>query len=213
MEEWRDIKGYEGIYQVSNEGRIKSLERYVNGNGRNQCQKLIKEKILNGTVCPYGYLAVTLHDENGQKQYKIHRLVAETFIPNPENKPQIDHINTITNDNRVSNLRWCTPTENTHNPITLDRIVKARQSDDFRKLISKLLKGRTFSDETIKKMSDARKGVGCVKVNQYSKDGVYIATYNSIDEARGKLGLCSGDICRCCKGIRKTCGGFVWKYA
>lgn len=213
MEEWRDIEGYEGIYQVSNEGKIKSLERYVGVNGRNQCMKHIKEKILGGCLNQYGYKIVTLHNENGQKKYLIHRLVAEAFIPNLDNKPDIDHINTVRTDNRAENLRWCTPKENVNNPITYERILKERQSEKHRKVVSKANKGKVLTEETKKKISESQKGIGCISINKFSLDGKLITTYSSIDEAAKELGIFSGDICRCCKRTRKTCGGFKWGYA
>lgn len=103
---WTDIKGYEGLYQVSNLGRVKSL-------------KCNREKILK--PFRYGeYIAVELLKEKGKKgkSRAIHRLVAEAFIDNSENKREVDHINTIKSDNRVENLRWVTPKENMNNPLT-----------------------------------------------------------------------------------------------
>lgn len=109
-EEWRDIKGYEGYYQVSNMGRVKSLERKIK---RSRCgDATIKSKILKlwdtKDYYPYAHLCVC----NKRKLIKIHRVIAETFIPNPENKPCINHINGKKNDNRVENLEWCTYSEN-----------------------------------------------------------------------------------------------------
>ena len=105
MEEWRDIEGYEGIYQISNEGRVKSL-------------KYNKAKILKYGINRNGYKYVVLSKDNTPKLKKVYRLVAEAFIPNIDNKPCIDHCNTIRTDDRVCNLRWCTYKENMNNEIT-----------------------------------------------------------------------------------------------
>ena len=99
-EVWKDIQGYECLYQVSNLGRVKSLRR-------SKIRKLCKDR--------GGYLCVSLKKHGTVKLCKVHRLVAIAFIPNPENKPQVDHINRIRNDNRVCNLRWVTNTENQYN--------------------------------------------------------------------------------------------------
>lgn len=95
MEEWRDVAGYEGLYQVSNLGKIKMIKR-----GRN--------KILIGRKRGKGYISVTLTKKGcPNKDYYVHRLVAAAFIPNPLNLPQINHINFNKADNSVSNLEWC----------------------------------------------------------------------------------------------------------
>lgn len=117
MEEWRDIKGYEGVYQVSNIGRVKSLPRivfYKDGRIRHN-----KERVFSLTYKD-GYTEVRLHKDHDRKGrlYKVHVLVAQAFIPNKENKPYIDHINTIRDDNRVENLNWVTHKENMNNPIS-----------------------------------------------------------------------------------------------
>ena len=110
IEVWKDVKNYEGYYIVSSMGKVKSLDRIVLGkNGAScfRCGKL-KSSVTNGG----GYLQVLLSKNNKLKSCRIHRLVAEAFIPNPDNLPCIDHINTIRTDNRVSNLRWVTQKEN-----------------------------------------------------------------------------------------------------
>ena len=105
---WKPVVGFEGLYEVSSLGRIKSLSKYTYSKGYPQ---LRKEKILS--PCKTGkyrnYLTVKLNDRHN---YKVHRLVAEAFIPNPENKPQINHIDGNTGNNIVTNLEWCTNDEN-----------------------------------------------------------------------------------------------------
>lgn len=110
MEIWKDIKEYEGLYQVSNLGRVKSLNY----------KRMGKEKILKSTK-RNNYPFVVLCKDGSPQNYYIHRLVAQAFIPNPDNKPCIDHINTDRTDNRVENLRWCTQKENCNNPITIEK--------------------------------------------------------------------------------------------
>lgn len=106
MEEWKDIKGYEGLYQVSSDGRVKSLEKSYNvGYGGIKHQD---EFIMSPSIVGNGYLHVTLC-KDGKKRYKrIHRLVAEAFIPNPENYPVINHKDENPKNNNVENLEWCT---------------------------------------------------------------------------------------------------------
>lgn len=112
MEEiWKDIKGYEGLYQISNFGNIKSL---VGWNGNKYIKKYYKrEKILKKSFSTTGYLKIGLKKDGKFKNYKVHRLVAEAFIPNPCNYPIINHINGNKIDNRIENLEWCTYSYNT----------------------------------------------------------------------------------------------------
>ena len=105
MEEiWKDIEGYEGLYQVSNFGRVKSLERWRKGNGKSV---LVKGKIKCPRDNGRGYYVVNLYKNNQRKVEYIHRLVAMAFIPNPNNLPQVNHKSEIKNDNSVGNLEWC----------------------------------------------------------------------------------------------------------
>lgn len=102
---WKDIEEYKGIYQVSNMGRIKSLERLTNG--KLGSVKIHLEKILTPLNLTKGYQGVRLYKDYIGKTLKIHRIVAKTFICNPNNLPQVNHINGNKKDNKVSNLEWC----------------------------------------------------------------------------------------------------------
>ena len=111
MEIWKDIPGYEGLYQASTLGNIRSLDKIV-PKWNKPYKRKVKGKILKKNLINGGYLAISLHKNKEQKSYKISRLIAKTFIPNPNNKPEVNHINSIRTDDRVSNLEWCTRSEN-----------------------------------------------------------------------------------------------------
>lgn len=106
-EEWRDIKGYDGKYQVSNHGRVRSLE-YHNTKG------IKRIGILKPALDKKGYKRCALSKNNILRTFKVHRLVAETYIPNPFNYPQVNHIDGNKQNNNVDNLEWC---NNSHNQL------------------------------------------------------------------------------------------------
>ena len=105
-EVWQDIQGYSGIYQVSTLGRIRSLKKG-------------KIKLLKPYINNMGYAVLSLYANHKQKTYHVHKLVAETFLVKVDGKNYIDHINGIKTDNRIDNLRWCTPKENANFELSI----------------------------------------------------------------------------------------------
>ena len=110
-EVWRDIEGFEGLYQVSDQGRVKSF-------------KWNKERFLKPSMDKDGYLLVTLCAGGKPKTLKVHRLVCEAFHENPDNKPQVNHINEDKVDNRACNLEWCTCKQNVNHGSRNERVSK-----------------------------------------------------------------------------------------
>lgn len=114
---WKDIEGYEGLYQVSNLGRVKRLKgKYMS-----------KERILKPCENNTGYLQVHLCKNSKSKFYKVHRLVALAFIQNPENKQQVNHIDETKLNNVVSNLEWVTAKENNNHGTRIERSIISNQ--------------------------------------------------------------------------------------
>ncbi len=110
MEEiWKDIKGYEGLYQVSNLGRVKSLDRYVNYKNKS---KAVRKGVIRKAKIGKGYFLINLSKDGVKRFFLVHRIVAETFLENPSSKKTVNHINGIKTDNTVNNLEWSTYSEN-----------------------------------------------------------------------------------------------------
>ena len=186
MEEWRDIKGFEGYYQVSNLGRVKSLPReirYANGGSRKN-----DGGILTPRTKGKGYLGVSLSNDKEQVSKSVHRLVAEAFIPKPNRELAINHINGIKTDNRIENLEWTSYRENNlHAYHSLGR--KAPMD------------GRTGKSSPYS------------KIVYQIQDGKVINTFFGVREAERITGIGSSHISKACRGIQKTAGGFRWQYA
>lgn len=122
-EEWRDIEGYEGLYQVSDQGRVKSLERtFIDKSGRKQT---VKERILKPNVVGGGYLIVELCAGGKRKRLRVHRLVGEAFLPRAEGKDAINHKDEDKTNNNVWNLEWVSHKENCNFGTRNERIAKA----------------------------------------------------------------------------------------
>lgn len=103
MEEWKDIVGYEGRYQVSNLGRVKSLKRKVGVKNRSTPEKILKEHLQKE-----GYYTVVLYKNGEPRRLSVHRIVAEAFLYNPNNYPVVNHKDENKGNNNVNNLEWCT---------------------------------------------------------------------------------------------------------
>lgn len=186
MEEiWKDIKGYEGLYQVSNFGNVKRVTNYVllkNGDKR-----LVKGKIMHQRLQNKGYFQVGLCKRGKAKLFSVHRLVATAFIPNPCNLPHINHKDSNRKNNYVENLEWCTPSYN------------AKYSYDFNNRKGKM-KWKTGGE------------CCCSKMVAAYKDGRLVKIYDCISYASKELGILNSSISNCLKGRSNTAGGFEWKY-
>ena len=180
---WKDIVGYEGLYQISNYGRIKSLGRYYFSGIYNAIKKYQNENIRKTEKAKNGYMRIALCKDGKIKKYLIHRLVAEHFIDNPNKLPQVNHIDENKENNYYKNLEWC---DNKYNMNYGKRNEKVRKS-----IIA--TKGR--------------------KVNQYDLEDNFIKQYSSINGASKQFNRKGSNIRACCIGEQKTAYGYKWKYA
>ncbi len=110
IEIWKDLPGYEGIYKISNLGNVKSLARIIKREKVGDFNR--KERILNQYIISAGYYCIKIVNNQKSEHFRIHRLIALLFIPNPENKPEVNHINGIRTDNCIENLEWVNEREN-----------------------------------------------------------------------------------------------------
>lgn len=183
MEEtFKDVIGYEGFYQISNLGRLKSLERFIKG--RNNGKRLKPESIIKNKLDSKGYYHYELSKLGKKKDLRLHRLIAEVFIPNPELKPYINHKNGIKTDNSILNLEWVTQSENTQHAYDTGLMV-----------------GQKGKDHSSSK-----------KIYQYDKCGNLISSFDGMRDAGRETGIEPSSIGKCAQGLRPSAGGYVWKY-
>lgn len=116
MEVWKDVKGYEGLYQISNLGRVMSLKRSIKQPNSGRI-RTINKKIRKAFISNTGYELVGLSKEGKAKAFSVHRLVALSFIENPNNHKCVNHLNGVKTDNCLYNLEWCSHKENTHHSV------------------------------------------------------------------------------------------------
>ena len=134
-EEWKDVLGFEGLYIVSSFGRVAALKNSTHYAHLMNLTKMHRKKVT--------YINLSLHKNNVRIHRLVHRMVAEAFIPNPNNYPNIDHIDCDGTNNKVSNLRWCTQSMNNHNVISMKRQSDSHKNKimPFRKSVVQLLNG------------------------------------------------------------------------
>jgi len=187
---WKDLTGFNGLYQVSNTGLVKSMPREkCNKNGK----FITKEKILKNVLGKNGYYVVTISKGGVNKIMYVHRLVAKLFLINVENKTEVNHINGIKTDNDVSNLEWCTPKENSIHSVVLG----LRNPPHG---VNHPHYGKTGSqNHTSKKV---------IQIDLSS--GVAIRTYGGVSEASRLTGINRTNISAVCNGRRETGGGYKW---
>lgn len=178
MKEWKPVVGYEDYYEVSNDGEVKSLARKQNGINRFSKERILKLSNVNK------YRYVGLRKDGVQKMERVHRLVASAFIPNPHNKPFVNHLDGNKSNNNVNNLAWSTNKEN------------------------QLHSYHVLGTKGIKKCNIERTCKPIIQID--IKTNNKIKRWESIVEAKTTLGI--KGIIKVCKGQMKQSGGYKWKY-
>lgn len=180
-------------YMVSNLGRVKSLY-----DGRHN---KFREKILSNTISSKGYYFVHFKYNGKLTNFFVHRLVAEAFIPNPNNLPEVNHKSEIKTQNNVENLEWCDRKYNANWGTMKSRLSKKRCGD------KNPFYGKQHTNETKQKLSKI-----VIQIDKETNEP--IKEWQSVTEAAKQLGICLNNISACCRGVNrhKSAGGYKWKY-
>ena len=189
---WLPVVGYESYYEISNRGNVRSFERTITYETKAKSgifvDRVIKPKNRKICINTCGYYHTSFKVNKINKVVRIHRLVAEAFIPNPENKPEVNHKDGIKTNCTVSNLEWATPTEN--NQHALD--TGLRRSAAFGK----------FGIDNPKSKD----------IIQLDKAGNVLNRFAGAREAERKTGIANSNISNCCHGKKMFAGGYIWKF-
>lgn len=195
IEIWKDIPEWKGVYQASSFGRIKSLQRVVVC--RNGINMSVSEKIMQPCLNTHGYYIVLFKNKGRKKTSTVHRLIAETFIQNTENKRTVNHKNGIKIDNRLENLEWATMKENNIHAYEIG-LKKIPNGKDCHWLYGKTGKNSLVSKSII----------------QMDLNGKIIKKYDSLIDAVRDIGLRdSSGITKCAQGKLKSSGGYKWRFS
>lgn len=238
---WKPVVGYEGLYEVSNYGRIRSIDRVVFQQGRNQ---IYRGRIMATFINNSGYEAIRLSKGNKKKWMLIHRIVAEAFLPNPNSLPYVNHKDETKTNNSVDNLEWCSLEYN----VNYGTSTRRRSIKMGKRIYAYSLKGEFLA--TYFSIREAERVTGVKKQNimsvidknktagemfwrtymsgnietkapknhklhivQYDMQSKKISSYSSAREAERETGIKHEYICKCIHGVKESCGGFIWRKA
>ena len=183
-EEWRDIKGFEGLYQISNYGRVKSLEKILFCKRYNISGRHYDTKILKNNKSKDGYYKIQLFKDGLYKTIKISRLVAQAFIPNPENKPEVNHKDGNKTNNQVSNLEWNTTSEN----------------------------GKHAWNMGLRTKNFGKNNKSSKPILQYTLNNVFVKEWECLNQIHKELGYDKKYIRKCCNKQAKQSHNYIWRW-
>lgn len=228
QEIWKDVKGYEGLYQVSNFGRVRSI--------RNN-----KEKVLKLCANNKGYFCINLCKNKTIKRFLVHRLVAKAFINNPEDKPFVNHLDCNPSNNQASNLEYCTQKENIQYCIILGRnytrkVYQFNLTGEFLREYKSITEANKITNisiahisqccnkqrnkagnyqwsfkENIKTIKKCKRKTRAKRIIQILDKNI-INKFDSITRAQRETKILKTSIVNCLKGRTKSAGGYIWKY-